>query len=211
MDFDCIAFDTGIAPYALKDLVAQQHLARMREQEGTWTPTDSGSPADGDRVSVRIERLEDDAAEPRPYEFVLGRDEAIPDVEAAIKSLEVGGTGEFTVRFPEDIEAEERRGKEDRLRISLDQRKQLVLPELDDAFATGASFAPEDCPPARTVQRGGISLSQATAIAQSRVPGRVVSAKTVMAGDRVIHEIRILGDDGRVRTVRVDAQSGAVM
>ena len=81
----------------------------------------------------------------------------------------------------------------------------------DEAFATGASFAPEDCPTARTVQRGGISLSQATAIAQSRVPGRVVSAKTVMSGDRVIHEIRILGDDGRVRTVRVDAQSGAVM
>jgi Peptidase propeptide and YPEB domain len=81
----------------------------------------------------------------------------------------------------------------------------------DDPFAAGASFAPEDCPSARTVQRGGISLSQATAIAQSRVPGRVVSAKTVMSGDRVIHEIRILGDDGRVRTVRVDAQSGAVM
>jgi uncharacterized membrane protein YkoI len=81
----------------------------------------------------------------------------------------------------------------------------------DDAFAAGASFTPEDCPTARTVQRGGISLSQATAIAQSRVPGRVVSAKTVMAGDRVIHEIRILGDDGRVRTVRVDAQTGAVM
>jgi hypothetical protein len=81
----------------------------------------------------------------------------------------------------------------------------------DNAFAAGASFAPEDCATARTVQRGGVSLSQATAIAQSRVPGRVVSAKTVMAGDRVIHEIRILGDDGRVRTVRVDAQTGAVM
>jgi uncharacterized membrane protein YkoI len=81
----------------------------------------------------------------------------------------------------------------------------------DVGFRAGASFAPEDCATARTVQRGGVSLSQATAIAQSRVPGRVVSAKTVMAGDRVIHEIRILGDDGRVRTVRVDAQSGAVM
>jgi hypothetical protein len=88
---------------------------------------------------------------------------------------------------------------------------EVFLRTTDEAFATGASFAPDLCPTARTVQRGGISLSQATAIAQSRVPGRVVSAKTVMAGDRVIHEIRILGDDGRVRTVRVDAQSGAVM
>jgi trigger factor len=110
-------------------------LARMREQEGTWTPVDSGLPQDGDRVAVRIERLEDPAAEPRPYEFVLGRGEAIPDVETAIRSLEVGASGEFTVRFPDDVEAEERRGKEDRLRVSLDQRKRLVLPDLDDAFA----------------------------------------------------------------------------
>jgi uncharacterized membrane protein YkoI len=78
----------------------------------------------------------------------------------------------------------------------------------DDAFVTGASFAPQDCPSARTVQRGGVSLSQATAIAQSRVPGRVVKAETVMSGDRVIHEIRILSDDGRVRTVRIDARTG---
>jgi uncharacterized membrane protein YkoI len=60
-------------------------------------------------------------------------------------------------------------------------------------------------------QRGGISLSQATAMAQSRYPGRVVRAESVMIGDRVVHEIRILGNDGRVRTVRVDAQTGSFM
>ena len=60
-------------------------------------------------------------------------------------------------------------------------------------------------------QRGGISLSQATAMAQGRYPGRVVRAETVTMGDRVVHEIRILGNDGRVRTVRVDAQTGSFM
>ena len=60
-------------------------------------------------------------------------------------------------------------------------------------------------------QRGGISLGQATAMARTRYPGRVVRAETVMIGDRVVHEIRILGDDGRVRTVRVDAQTGSFM
>jgi uncharacterized membrane protein YkoI len=60
-------------------------------------------------------------------------------------------------------------------------------------------------------QRGGISLGQATAMARGRYPGRVVRAETVMIGDRVVHEIRILGDDGRVRTVRVDAQTGSFM
>ncbi len=60
-------------------------------------------------------------------------------------------------------------------------------------------------------QRGGISLGQATAMARSRYPGRVVRAEMVMIGDRVVYEIRILGDDGRVRTVRIDAQTGSFM
>ena len=60
-------------------------------------------------------------------------------------------------------------------------------------------------------QRGGISLAQATAMARSRYPGRVVRAEPVTMGDRVVYEIRILGDDGRVRTVRIDAQTGSFM
>ena len=56
----------------------------------------------------------------------------------------------------------------------------------------------------------GISLEQATSMAQARYPGRVVGARTVQMGDRLVHEIRILGDDGRARTVRVDAQTGSI-
>jgi uncharacterized membrane protein YkoI len=76
---------------------------------------------------------------------------------------------------------------------------------------TGAAFAPEEPPTAFVAQRTSLSLAQATAMAQSRFRGRVVRAETVQQGGRVIHEIRILGDDGRVRTVRVDAETGAVM
>jgi hypothetical protein len=77
-----------------------------------------------------------------------------------------------------------------------------------------AWFDAGDAPGAFMTQRGGgrgISLAQATAIAQSQYRGRVVRAEAVERGDRVIYEIRILGDDGRVRTVRIDAQTGAVL
>lgn len=60
-------------------------------------------------------------------------------------------------------------------------------------------------------QRGGVSLAQATSMAQSRYQGRVVRAETTQMGDRTVHEIRILGDDGRVRTVRIDAQTGSFL
>ena len=80
------------------------------------------------------------------------------------------------------------------------QPRQALLPF--DGEAPVKAFA---------AQRGGISLSQATAMALGRYQGRVVRAETVMIGDRLVHEIRILGNDGRVRTVRVDAQTGSFM
>jgi uncharacterized membrane protein YkoI len=75
----------------------------------------------------------------------------------------------------------------------------------------GSAFAPDEPPAAFIAQRGSLSLSQATAMAQSRFQGRIVSAKTVQQGNRVVHEVRILGNDGRVRTVRIDAETGAFM
>jgi uncharacterized membrane protein YkoI len=77
-------------------------------------------------------------------------------------------------------------------------------------LGAGSGFAPDRAPDTRIAQRGSLSLAQATAIAQGRFQGRVVRAETVQEGGRTVHVIRILGDDGRVRTVRVDAESGAI-
>ncbi len=82
-------------------------------------------------------------------------------------------------------------------------RPRPELPRTDSEVAVELAF------PAQ--RGGGVSLAQATAIATSRFQGRVVKAETVNRGDRVVHEIRILGDDGRVRTVRVDAQTGSFL
>lgn len=60
-----------------------------------------------------------------------------------------------------------------------------------------------------TVQGGPVSLSQARQMAQQRFPGRVVRAETlVLRGNRRVHQIRILDTEGRVRDVRVDAETG---
>ena len=58
---------------------------------------------------------------------------------------------------------------------------------------------------------GGVSLAQASSMAQSRFQGRVVRAETVQMGDRRVHEIRILGEDGRVHIVRIDAETGSFL
>ncbi len=110
-------------------------LQRIREQHGTWVPAGEGSPQGGDRVSVTIEQLEDEEAEPRPYEFVLGEGEAIPQIEEAIRTLEAGATGEFTISVPAEEGADAPPPPPRSLRIHLDGFKRLELPELDDALA----------------------------------------------------------------------------
>jgi hypothetical protein len=87
--------------------------------------------------------------------------------------------------------------------------RSLSLPEAEPATAPLAPAQRDQLVPAQ--RGGGISLAQATSMAQSRYQGRVVRAEAVQMGDRVVYEIRILGDDGRVRTVRIDAQTGSFL
>ena len=114
----------------------EEVLGRLREEKGTWQPLDDGRPEDGDLVAVEIQRIKDgEAGEVQPYQLVLGQGDAISDIEKAIKSLEVEGSGEFLVRFPDDFPNEERRGQEEQLLVRLNSRQGLVVAELDADFA----------------------------------------------------------------------------
>ena len=114
-------------------------LDEIRTRVGTWVPEEAGRPGDGDQVSVRIRDKSAAEDEGTPYEFVLGSGEAIPDVEAAVQSLEVGERGDFTIRFPERPSDSEAEREEMQVTVSLDGRKRLELPELDDDLASSAS------------------------------------------------------------------------
>ena len=56
----------------------------------------------------------------------------------------------------------------------------------------------------------GISLDQAVQMAQARFNARVVRADTANEGGRVVYRLRLLSVDGRVFSVRVDAQTGQI-
>ena len=53
-----------------------------------------------------------------------------------------------------------------------------------------------------------ISLDEAVAQAEQRYKARAVRAEEKHDGDRVEYRIRLLGDDGRVFEVRIDAATG---
>ena len=60
----------------------------------------------------------------------------------------------------------------------------------------------------RTVAERAISLDEAVAQAERRYKARAVRAEEKRHGDRVEYRIRLLGEDGRVFEIRVDAVTG---
>jgi trigger factor len=112
-------------------------LNRLREQNASWTALEEGRPEAGDRVQVEITPLHTDEEEPDPrrYQVVVGSGEILDDIDAAIRTLEAGEEGEFTVQLPESEEEPE---EEHRIRLKLLSAEHPELPELDDAFAKEA-------------------------------------------------------------------------
>lgn len=62
----------------------------------------------------------------------------------------------------------------------------------------------------READRARISLDQAVNMAQSRFRAKAIKAQSVNQGDQLVYVIRLLNSDGKVWTVRVDAQTGQI-
>jgi trigger factor len=117
------------------DAAVTEQLDKLRERKAAWLPVE-GKPAPGHMVRVEVTPIEDGkAGEAAPYNLVLGQNQAIPDLEERIMTLQVGETADAEVKFPEDHPDEARRGQSRSVRITLHEVKRQELPALDDAFA----------------------------------------------------------------------------
>ncbi len=75
------------------------------------------------------------------------------------------------------------------------------------AAQVAASVEQESAPPAlEAMQSNGVSLSQAVEQVRRQYNGRILSAVTQVNGDREVHEIKVLTQDGTVKTVRVQGK-----
>jgi uncharacterized membrane protein YkoI len=88
-----------------------------------------------------------------------------------------------------------------------------LLAESALAHRQGVVTAPES--PARTDDEmrahGAMSLDAAVQMVQQRYKARVVRAETRQEDGRTVYVLRLLNADGKVWTVRVDADSGKVL
>lgn len=83
-------------------------------------------------------------------------------------------------------------------------------PDLARARGQGQHADGHPAPTPTAVTRGGMSLDDAVQMVQQRFNARVVRAETHSEGERTVYHLRLMNSEGKVWTVRVDAQSGAI-
>ena len=69
----------------------------------------------------------------------------------------------------------------------------ITAPEADDRWTVQQDL--------QVAQGGGVSLDQAVAQVRRKYPGgRIISAETKRSGNREVHHIKVLTQDGKVKT-----------
>lgn len=100
------------------------------------------------------------------------------------------------------------------MQVSVAQESPSERPREERPPAAADQSPPSEAAVPREGERtpGPTSLEQAVQIAIKRFGGRAAGSETVvLEGGKRVHEVRVLGDEGNVRTVRIDPETGAVL
>ena len=122
--------------YNVSDGDVEAEVKKLLERNATDVEV-SGRPCkNGDKVNIDFsgsvdgEKFAGGTAE--EYDLVLGSGSFIPGFEEQVVGMEIGGTRDITVKFPDDYQADNLRGKEAVFAIKLNKITEKQLPELTD-------------------------------------------------------------------------------
>ncbi len=87
----------------------------------------------------------------------------------------------------------------------------LALVAVLAASPPAPAFSGDEQEQARQAVESGEARSLKDILRQLKVDGRVLDASLDQAGGRWVYRIKVLGSDGRVRVLGVDALSGKVL
>jgi len=122
----------------IDDARVDQVLEELRDQNATLTAVEGRGARAGDYAVISFVGSRDGA----PFEggssermpLILGQERLIPGFEANLEGLEVGGSTEFDITFPDDYPAEDMAGAQAHFVVELRELREKVLPDLDADF-----------------------------------------------------------------------------
>jgi trigger factor len=142
----------------IDDARVDKVLEELRDQNATLAPVEGRGAQDGDYAVISFvgtrdgEPFEGGTSERMP--LILGQERLIPGFESNLLGLEVGGSTEFDITFPDDYPETDLAGKVAHFSVDLRELREKVPPELDQDFiGTLGDFADLDALRADIKQR----------------------------------------------------------
>jgi trigger factor len=133
----------------IDDARVDKVVEELRDQNSTLAAVEGRGARDGDYAVISFvgsrngEPFEGGSSDRMP--LILGQERLIPGFEANLLGLEVGGSTEFDITFPDDYPETELAGQQAHFAVELRELREKVQPELDNDFiGTLGDFADLD-------------------------------------------------------------------
>ena len=133
------------AEYNVKDADVEAELSRLQERNSRLAEVEGRAAENGDTAtidfsgSVNGEKFAGGTAE--NYDLVLSSGSFIPGFEEQVVGMNVGESKDVNVKFPDDYQAEELKGKDAVFAVTLHKLRRKELPEVNDEFIKDAAGA----------------------------------------------------------------------
>ena len=118
-------------------------LAKVQDRNSRMVTVEDRAALTGDTAVIDFEGFCDGEAfeggKGENFELALGSGQFVPGFEDQIVGHETGEEFEISVKFPEEYQAENLKGKDATFKIKLHEIKRKELPVLDDEFAKDVS------------------------------------------------------------------------
>ena len=125
------------------DELVDEEIEKVRERNSRMVTVDDRAAQNDDVAVIDFEGFGDGEAfecgKAENYNLKLGSGNFIPGFEEQIVGHKTGEEFTITVKFPDDYQAEELKGKEAEFKINLHEIKATELPEVDDEFVKDVS------------------------------------------------------------------------
>ena len=133
------------AVYNVRDEDVEAELKRLQERNSRLVAVEGRAAENGDTATIdfsgSIDGVKFEGGTGENYPLVLGSGSFIPGFEEQVVGMQVGEEKDVNVRFPDDYQAEELKGKDAVFAVKLHKLEKKELPEVDDEFIKDAAGA----------------------------------------------------------------------
>lgn len=138
-----IGFEVTKKSTEVTDELVDEEIEKVRDRNSRMVAVEDRAAQDGDVAVIDFEGFVDGVAfeggKAENYNLKLGSGNFIPGFEEQIVGHNVDEEFSINVKFPDDYQAEELKGKDAEFKIKLHEIKAKELPEVDDDFVKDVS------------------------------------------------------------------------